>query len=96
MKSMRSSLGLASISQRRDCVKVMVDMLTVALDGTKKTEIVYKANLNFKQAEKYLELLLTKGLMVVEGSSGKRKAYRTTDRGRSFIKRYEETVELLL
>lgn len=96
MKSIYSSVKLASISERRDSVKVIVDMLTVALGGTTKTEIVYKANLNFKQARKYLEFLLTKGLMVVEGSSVKRKVYRTTDKGRSFIKRYKKTLELIL
>lgn len=91
-----SAVDLKSVSERRDSVQVMVNMLTVALEGTKKTKIVYKANLNFKQAQKYLDFLLSKGLIGVEGSSGKRKVYRTTERGRTFINRYKKTLELIL
>lgn len=88
--------SLKSVSERRDSVKLMVDMLAVALEGTKKTEMVYKSNLNFKQAQKYLDFLLSQGLIGVEGSSGKRKVYRTTERGRTFINRYRKTLELIL
>ena len=89
-------VDLQSVSERRDSVKLVVDMLVVALEGAKKTEIVYKANLNFKQAQKYLGFLLSKGLMAVESSSGKRKVYRTTERGRTFIRRYGKALELIL
>lgn len=75
---------------------LMVNMLGVTLEGAKKTEIVYKANLNFKQAQKYLDFLLRKGLITVEVSSGERKIYRTTERGRSFLTRYKKTLELIL
>ena len=96
MKKIWSTVDLKSVGERRDGVRLMVDMLVVALEGTKKTEIVYKANLNFRQAQKYLDFLLSKGLIAVRGSSGERKVYRTTERGRTFIKRYEKTLELIL
>lgn len=91
-----STVGLESVGERRDSVKLMVDMLTVALEGTKKTEIVYKANLNFTQAQKYLDFLFSKRLIAVRNSLSKRKVYRTTEKGRTFIKRYEKTLELIL
>lgn len=36
-------------------------------DGAKKTEIVYKANLNFKNAEIYLRGLIDREMIVEEG-----------------------------
>lgn len=82
------------LSEKRNTVKIMVDILEIALKGAGKTEIVYKANLNFEQVRKYLDFLLGKGLMAV--SSNKRKKYRTTEKGKAFIKRYTETLELIL
>jgi predicted transcriptional regulator len=82
------------LSEKRSAVNLMVDILKIALKGAGKTEIVYKANLNFKQVRKYLDFLLEKGLIAV--SSNKRKKYRTTEKGKAFIKRYRETVELIL
>jgi len=82
------------LSERRSTVKLMVDILRIALNGAGKTEIVYKANLNFKQAQRFLSFLLDKGLLTVVSLHGKRK-YRTTQKGRTFIKRYKETLELI-
>jgi predicted transcriptional regulator len=58
---------------------LITDILGIALKGATKTEIVYKANLNFKQVEKFLDFLIKKGLLSV--SSNKRKRYQTTDKG---------------
>jgi predicted transcriptional regulator len=82
------------LSERRTTVKLMVVILEIALKGAGKTEIVYKANLNFRRVQKYLDFLVGKGLISV--SSNKRKKYRTTEKGKAFIKRYRETVELIL
>jgi predicted transcriptional regulator len=87
-------IDMKLLSEKRSNVKLMVDILEIALKGTGKTEIVYKANLNFKQVQKYLDFLIGKGLISV--SSNKRKKYRTTEKGKAFIKRYKETVELIL
>lgn len=84
------------LSWRRSAINVLVDMLAVTLKGAKKTDIVYKTNLNFKVAKKYLDFLLAKGLITVESLQGVRKVYRTTEKGKLFIKRYRETVELIL
>ncbi|MGC8912227.1 MAG: winged helix-turn-helix domain-containing protein [Nitrososphaeria archaeon] len=82
------------LRERRSTIKLIVDILDIALKGATKTEIVYKANLNFKQVEKFLDFLIKKGLLSV--SSNKRKRYRTTEKGKEFIKRYRKTVELIL
>jgi len=88
-------VGEESVYGRRSSVMLMVGMLRAALKGARKTEIVYKTNLNFRQAQKYLDFLLSKGLITVECSSGRSKTYRTTEKGRAFIERYEKTLELI-
>ncbi|MEM2146672.1 MAG: winged helix-turn-helix domain-containing protein [Candidatus Jordarchaeaceae archaeon] len=87
-------VDVGALRERRSAIKVIVDILGIALKGATKTEIVYKANLNFKQVEKFLDFLIKKGLLSV--SSNKRKKYQTTERGKEFIKRYRKTVELIL
>lgn len=81
--------------KRRGNLQILVKILTIALRGAKKTEIVYRANLNFNLGKKYLDFLLAKGLITKDGSYDTKKIYRTTKKGKMFIKRYRETVELI-
>jgi len=87
-------IDMKVLTEKRTTIRLIVDILEISLKGVGKTEIVYKANLNFKQAQKYLDFLLEKGLIAV--SSNRRNKYRTTAKGKAFIKRYRETVELIL
>lgn len=95
MNETRSLVDFKSVSERRSNVELMVDILKIASSAAGKTEIVYKANLNFKQAQKYLVFLVRKGLLDNEVSLRERKRYRTTEKGKAFIKRYEETLVLI-
>jgi len=63
-------------------LEIVADILTVALNGANKTRIVYRANLNFTRFHKYFSELLDKGL-IVRADEGE---YRTTDKGRRFLK----------
>jgi len=83
------------LTSRRDVVNILADMLVVASDGAMKTEIVYKANLNFKLAKRYMDFLLHKGLVCEDNSQGRRKVFRTTDKGKKFLRQYGETVKLI-
>lgn len=94
MNEVDALFDMRLIGERRGTVKIIVDILEIALKGAMKTEIVYKANLNFKIVQKYLDFLIKKGLMSV--SSNKRKKYKTTEKGREFIKRYKEAFELIV
>jgi predicted transcriptional regulator len=73
--------------RKRDSMDISADILRLAMDGAIKTRIVYGANLNFKIVEGYLSRLT--GLGLLENRNG-RGGYRTTERGLSFIQRYEE------
>jgi predicted transcriptional regulator len=56
-----------------------VEILRAALEGAKKTHIVYRANLNFDVVNRYLYLLKEKGLIEQNGN-----LYITTEKGREF------------
>ncbi|PXF61822.1 MAG: hypothetical protein C4B59_02300 [Candidatus Methanogaster sp.] len=71
--------------KRRSKFDIIIAILDVVSGGATKTKIVYKANLNFNLATKYLELLLEKGLVRVDGSS-----YEITEDGKTFVEKARE------
>ena len=73
--------------KKRDSLDISADILRLATSGAIKTRIVYGANLNFKIVEGYLSRLTNLGL--IENRDSRRK-YQTTEKGLSFIQRYEE------
>ena len=52
---------------KRDKLEIVRSIFLICKDGAKKTEIVYKANLNFKKAEIYLKWLNDREMIMKEG-----------------------------
>lgn len=78
------------MEKRRNRVSIIVDILKLCLNGEKATHIIYRSNLNFKRFQAYVEYLLSKELLeVIERLNGS-KIYRTTDKGKLFLKLVEE------
>ncbi len=73
--------------KKRSCMEISVDILRVALDGAKKSHIVYKANLNFQIVNGFLNTLKTSGLLI--GPSEDR-IYQTTPKGVDFIEHFND------
>ncbi|RLB77658.1 MAG: hypothetical protein DRH24_15830 [Deltaproteobacteria bacterium] len=71
--------------ERRSKFDIVIVILDVVSDGATKTKIVYKANLNFNLATKYLDLLLEKGLVKINSSR-----YEITDEGKTFLEKAKE------
>ncbi len=65
---------------KRDKLEIIKSILLICKDGAKKTEIVYKANLNFKNAEVYLEKLIDLGMIMKEG-----KLFKITSKGSELL-----------
>lgn len=61
---------------RRSRTAISAEILKAALQGAKKTHIVYRVNLNFEVANRYLSMLLEKGLI-----EQKDNLYITTEKG---------------
>jgi len=86
----RSSIGsspLFFLFKKRDRATIIADILkSVRFNqkGRRKTNIMQTANLSFDQLNKYLDLLLINGYIIVDGHM-----YKPTSRGLEFL----ETVE---
>ena len=79
-----------SFKKRRCRTDIIVDMLLVAGEKAKKTQIVYKADLNFRMLEEYLPHLLDNGF--IENTGGE---YKTTEKGERFLTDYQKMKEML-
>jgi predicted transcriptional regulator len=65
---------------KRDRLEIIGSILFICKNGAKKTEIVYKANLNFRNAEVYLQWLIDRELLMKEG-----KLFKITPRGADLL-----------
>jgi predicted transcriptional regulator len=74
---------------RRNSLDISADLLKIARDGAKKTQLVYRANLNFSIIKKYIERLRVNGFLVFKNGY-----YITTERGVRFIDQYHELADL--
>ena len=73
----------------------MMDILDQALKGAHKTQIMYRANLNFLRFKRYSRELSKKGLIEVVDDPDASIVYRTTERGRELLRVLREADELL-
>lgn len=80
-----------SSSRSRGRTQIMADILHHCKENKRKSHVMQKANLNFDQVSHYLRDLLGRGL-VEQGFSEGGKIYRTTDKGREFLDRYQKLI----
>ena len=73
------------IVKRRSKFDIVIAILEVVSSGANKTKIVYKANLNFNLATKYLDFLLERGLVRTNSSR-----YEITGEGKAFLEKAKE------
>jgi len=92
---MRCGDILQSISKRRSRLEVVRDILKASSEshGVTKTEIVYGAKLNFNRANKYLRVLISKGL--IDKRVGSTDTYHLTKKGMGFLDKAEEIFSML-
>ncbi len=70
---------LGGIIIRRSRLDITLEILKIAANGAKKTQIVYGANLNSTIANKYLIRMENKDLIIQNGD-----VFMTTDKGRLY------------
>jgi predicted transcriptional regulator len=66
---------------------IIADMLLVAANGAKKTQIMYQANLSYSLLVKYLEEVCKAYLLSFER---KKQRYVLTSKGQQFLEEYRE------
>jgi predicted transcriptional regulator len=72
---------------KRSDMEISTAILQVALNGAKKSHIIYKANINFQLGKKYLTRLIKSGL--IEGPDNGNRVFSTTDKGVEYLKYFE-------
>ncbi len=70
---------------RRHKIDIMADLLRLSKNGSKKTRLVYLANINFNMLKKYVILLESKGF--IYNSDG---LFYTSREGFDFLRQYDE------
>jgi len=76
----------------RDRFSIFSDMLTCAIGGIRKTEIMCRVGLSSLQLHKYMDVLTRYGLLDVQILK-KTATYRTTPKGKSFLEAFGALVE---
>jgi predicted transcriptional regulator len=84
----------------RSRIDIIANILRVAEGGAKKTHIMYKCNLSFKQLHVYLDFMVERGLLEcsslkTEGKADLTTTYKATKEGRAFIQAYRNLRALL-
>jgi predicted transcriptional regulator len=80
--------------KRRDRLHIIADILGIAIGGSLKTQIMYKANLSFAQLNEYLSFLLEVKLIAASFQSEK-TVYNATSKGTRFLHNYTKIRDLL-
>jgi len=80
---------------------IIANILQAANEGgAKKTHIMYKCNLSFKQLHAYLEFLVETGLLKSNSlrteANDKSFLFETTKKGKAFIKAHDNLRALLV
>jgi predicted transcriptional regulator len=79
-----------SIRNNRGHLDIVRDILSAVSIKTRKTKIMYQANLSYTQVQKYLQDLLERDLLNHDGTS----FYLITKKGLQFLKLYDEHADL--
>jgi len=80
--------------KRRDKLFIMAEIIGIAIKGTSKTQIMYKANLSSSQLKRYLALLSHNNLLEKFARDGK-EIYKATPKGIEFIERQQQMVDII-
>jgi predicted transcriptional regulator len=78
-----------NVSKRRTRFDIVIDILSVCVEGANKTKIVYNTNLNFRTANVYIDFLMESDLLMLN-SHGDNKIYQTTDRGMDILRKFRD------
>jgi predicted transcriptional regulator len=78
-------------SSNRGRLDITADILKASYGGARKTYLMYRCNMSFKQLKYYLDFLLGKELLciVAEDVNSNHGLFEITDKGKEFLKSYK-------
>ncbi len=84
----------SALFNNRSRIEIMASILKKARRATKKTHIMNQCNLSFRQLQRYLRSMRTRGLLKRE-NNGSQMMFETTGKGQKFLTRYSRIALLL-
>jgi len=81
------------MNNRRSNIEVMADILRLGQAG--KTEIMYSANMSYRQLQKYLEFLVENGFIDVMKVGNPVTVYKVNEKGLKLLESIEDLLEIL-
>jgi len=81
------------MNNRRSSIEVMADILRLGRAG--KTEIMYSANMSYRQLQRYLEFLTQHGFIEIMKVGTPVTTYKVNKRGLRLLKTIENLLEML-
>jgi predicted transcriptional regulator len=73
--------------KNRGTMEIVAFMLESAVRECKKTHIMYRSNLSYTLLKKYLNMVLSNGLMIYDPVT---ETYRTSQKGITYLREYAE------
>jgi predicted transcriptional regulator len=82
------------MSHRRDSVIIVSEILSCAIKGVGKCEMMYKVGLSSAQLKKYL-LFLLKSELLAACDPDRKPSFKTTAKGKCFLETFDTITKLL-
>ena len=83
------------VNRRRSDIEIIADMLKVGENGAGKTEIMYSANMSYRQIQKYLGYLMASGFVDKMKMGNPSVTYQVTDSGLKLMQLISNIKEML-
>ena len=83
------------VNKRRSDIEIIADMLKVGENGAGKTEIMYSANMSYRQIQKYLGFLMGQGFIDRMKMGNPSVTYQVTDSGLKLLQLIGNIKEML-
>jgi len=86
------------VNVRRSELDIITKILKLSINGTKKTNIMYKGNLSYTQIQNYLPFLIEKKILeecLVEENDKNYINYKITQKGLDLLQSARKTLILL-
>jgi predicted transcriptional regulator len=91
MVSLLVESGKSSGNSHRGRLDIIADILEASYCETRKTYLMYRCNMSFKQLKSYLDFLLRKELLhtVTEDVNPNSGLFKITEKGKEFLRVYK-------
>ncbi|MEM3874421.1 MAG: winged helix-turn-helix domain-containing protein [Candidatus Bathyarchaeia archaeon] len=83
-------------NKHRGSLDIIADILKASKGKTRKTYLMYRCNLSFRQLENYLNLLLERRLLkAIKDNGNDTSLFRITEKGERFLETYKGLLGLM-